>query len=122
MFWRVLMAIGFSEGKASAASLSESKVQEPGQGTQEEENGEQGVAQAERGQLVADGGIPGVLLVYTDGDVAQFVIDAAQLPLGQEETGAAQLFLFALIFETDAGPGTPACVSVELSFDDGVCC
>ena len=45
------MALVFSEGKASAASLSESKVQEPGQGTQEEENGDQGVAQAECGQL-----------------------------------------------------------------------
>ena len=39
MFWSVLMEIAFSEGKASAASFSERKEQEPCQGPREEETG-----------------------------------------------------------------------------------
>ena len=96
------MPSAFSEGEAAALSLSADKVQEPDQRAQEQEAGQQGADCAENGQFVANGGIPRVLFVYTDGNIAQLVMDAAQLVLCQEQPGAAQFMLFAHVVETDA--------------------
>ena len=75
--FRCLMPPAFSEGKSAALPLSAGKVQEPDHGTQEQERGNQGAAYAESAQFVADCGIPWMLSVHTDGNVAQLVMDAA---------------------------------------------
>ena len=80
----------FSEGEAAALSLSADKVQEPDKRDQKQESGQQGAACAESGQFMADGGIPRVLFVYTNGNIAQLVMNAAQLALCQEQTSAAR--------------------------------
>ena len=97
------MPPAFSEGEAAALLLSADKVQEPDKRDQEQESGQQGAACAESGQFMADGGIPRVLFVYTDGNIPQLVMDAAQLSFCQEQPGAAQFMLLALVVEADAG-------------------
>ena len=71
------MPPAFSEGEAAALFLSADKVQEPDKRDQKQESGQQGAGCSESGQFVGDGGIPWVLFVYTDGNVAQLVMDAA---------------------------------------------
>ena len=78
------MTPAFSEGEAAALLLSADKVQEPDKRDQKQESGQQGAACAESGQFMADGGIPRVLFVYTDGNIPQLVMNAAQLALCQE--------------------------------------
>ena len=78
-----------SDGKVACLSLSADKVQEPDKRDQKQESGQQGAACAESGQFMADGGIPRVLFVYTDGNIPQLVMDAVQLALSQEQPGAA---------------------------------
>ena len=95
------MPPAFSEGESAALPLSADMVQEPDKRDQKQESGQHGAACAESGQFVADVGIPRVLFVYTDGNIAQLV-------------------LFAMVVEADAGPGAPACTAVERSSDDGV--
>ena len=114
------MPPAFSEGESAALLLSADMVQAPDKRDQKQESGQHGASCAESGQFVVDGGIPRVLFVYTDGNIAQLVRDAAQLSFCQEQPGAAQLVLFALVVEADAGPGAPACTAVERSSDDGV--
>ena len=96
------MSPAFFEGEAAALFVSSDKVQEPDKRDQEQESGKQGAGCAESGQFVADGGIPLVLFVYTDGNIPRRVKDAAQLVLCQEQPGAAQFMLLAHVVETDA--------------------
>ena len=114
------MPLAFSEGESAALPLSADMVQEPDKRDQKQEPGQQGAGCSESGQFVGDGGIPWVLFVYTEGNIAQLVMNAAQLALCQEQTGAAQFMRFSLIVEADSGPGAPACAAVERSSDDGV--